>query len=107
VEVASDSPHDHGPSPARADERLWRPLAARFGAAVRARRHELGLSQADLAEVARLHEVQISRVETGSTNVSMATIAALAAALQVEVSLLFAVGPTGEPAGVDAVTTNE
>ena len=92
--VGSDSPHDHGPSRARSDERQWRPLAARFGAAVRARRQELRLSQADLAESAKLHEVQISRVETGAANVSLATIAALAAALDVEVSDLFSTGTT-------------
>jgi transcriptional regulator with XRE-family HTH domain len=51
--------------------------------------------------------VQISRVETGAANVSIATIAALAAALQVEVSQLFAVGATGEAVAPDAVRTDE
>lgn len=101
--VGSDSPHDHGPSLPRADERLWRPLAMRFGAAVRARRRDLGLSQADLAEAARLHEVQISRVETGAANVSMATIAALAVALETDAHALFAAGESDpeEPPAVE------
>jgi transcriptional regulator with XRE-family HTH domain len=61
-----------------------------FGAAVRLRRDNLGISQEELAGRAGLHRTYISDVERGARNVSLESIHRLADALQVPMSLLFA-----------------
>ena len=60
-----------------------------FGAAIRKRRKELGLSQEELAERADLHRTYVSDVERGSRNVSLENIERLARALELSVSALF------------------
>ena len=64
--------------------------ASVLGAAVRARREERGLSQADLATRARLHLTYVSGVESGKRNASWNALVALAAALGVAPSELVA-----------------
>lgn len=61
----------------------------RFGLAVRVRREELGLTQEDLAERARIHRTYLSDIERGSRNVALLNIERLAAALKLKVSSLF------------------
>ena len=61
----------------------------RFGAAVRARRRLLGLSQERLAERAGLHRTYVAEVELGKRNVSLVNIERLAAALAVSIPGLF------------------
>jgi CheY-like chemotaxis protein/DNA-binding XRE family transcriptional regulator len=61
-----------------------------FGAAVRLRRDQLGISQEELAGRAGLHRTYISDVERGARNVSLESICRLAGALEVPMSVLFA-----------------
>jgi transcriptional regulator with XRE-family HTH domain len=58
-------------------------LQRRLGAAVRARRHELGITQEELAWRADLHRTYVADVERGARNVTLWTIASLARALHV------------------------
>jgi CheY-like chemotaxis protein/DNA-binding XRE family transcriptional regulator len=60
-----------------------------FGAAVRLRRDQLGISQEELAGRAGLHRTYISDVERGARNVSLESMNRLAAALEVPLSVLF------------------
>jgi transcriptional regulator with XRE-family HTH domain len=60
-----------------------------FGASVRYRRHELGLSQEEVADRAQLHRTYLCDVERGARNVSLENIDRIAHALQVPVSGLF------------------
>jgi transcriptional regulator with XRE-family HTH domain len=53
-----------------------------FSRAVRKRRVELGLTQAELAEAAGLHRKTVSRIERGEHVVSMLAAADLARALK-------------------------
>jgi CheY-like chemotaxis protein/DNA-binding XRE family transcriptional regulator len=61
-----------------------------FGAAVRFRRDQLGISQEELAGRAGLHRTYISDVERGARNVSLESINRLATALELPLSILFA-----------------
>ena len=60
----------------------------RFGAGVRARRGELGLTQEELAFRAGLHPTYVSGVERGLRNVSLVNIGGLATALSLKPSEL-------------------
>ena len=60
-----------------------------FGASVKNRRSQLGLSQEELAERADLHRTYVSDVERGARNLSLQSIAKLAGALAISVSALF------------------
>lgn len=60
-----------------------------FGASVRSRRRQLGISQEELAERADLHRTYISDVERGSRNVSLENIERLASALNLPIAALF------------------
>src|SRR5882724_8201878 len=64
-------------------------LKKEFGATVRDRRTQLGLSQEKLAERADLHRTYISDIERGARNVSLESIEKLASALEVSVAALF------------------
>ena len=64
-------------------------IRERFGFAVRARREELGLTQEEFAERARIHRTYLSDVERGRRNVSLLNIEHIAAALQLPLSELF------------------
>ena len=59
-----------------------------FGAAVRRRRHKLGLSQENFAERAQIHRTYVSRIEAGKVDVGMAAAARLAKALGVHLGKL-------------------
>lgn len=58
--------------------------AGEFGARVRARRQELGLSQEALADRTSLHWSYVGQVERGQTNLTLINILRLAAALAVD-----------------------
>lgn len=60
----------------------------RLGAAVRAARAELGLSQEDFAERAEIHRTYAGRIERGEVNVSWENIARVARAAQMRPSEL-------------------
>ena len=60
-----------------------------FGASVKARRNQLGISQERLGERADLHRTYISDVERGARNLSLESITRLAEALDVSVAALF------------------
>jgi transcriptional regulator with XRE-family HTH domain len=64
-------------------------IRERFGFAVKLRREELGLTQEDLAELARIHRTYVSDIERGSRNVSLINIERLALALQTSITALF------------------
>ena len=61
-----------------------------FGAAVRLRREELGLSQEGLGFKAHVHRTYVSDVERGARNPTVKVIWKLAVALETEPSALFA-----------------
>ncbi|MCB1114171.1 MAG: helix-turn-helix transcriptional regulator [Chlamydiia bacterium] len=52
-----------------------------FGKKVRIKRHELGISQEKLAELANLHHNYIGSVERGERNISLENILKIAKAL--------------------------
>ena len=60
-----------------------------FGATVKARRKQSGLSQEELAERANLHRTYISDVERGARNLSLASIVKIARALSIPCADLF------------------
>jgi two-component system response regulator len=57
----------------------------RFGASVRNRRFQLGISQEELANRADLHRTYIAGVEGGARNITLKSIEKLAAALEVPI----------------------
>lgn len=61
---------------------------AEFGARVRDRRNELGLSQEALAEKADLHWTYIGQVERGQRNISLHNILKIAGALKCDAAVL-------------------
>ncbi len=70
-------------------------IRERFGDAVRTRREELGLTQEDLAERARIHRTYLSDVERGTRNLSLVNIERLATALSLHISELFQIVERG------------
>jgi CheY-like chemotaxis protein/DNA-binding XRE family transcriptional regulator len=60
-----------------------------FGAAVRAFRQQMGISQETLAERAELHRTYITDVERGARNISLESISRLAHAMGLSISSLF------------------
>ena len=60
-----------------------------FGAEVKRRRNELGISQEELAERANLHRTYVSDVEAGKRNPSLASIERLANGLGASLSSVF------------------
>ena len=62
-----------------------------FGAAVRLRREELGISQEALGYKAHVHRTYVSDVERGARNPTVKVIWKLAVALDTEPSALFAI----------------
>jgi ribosome-binding protein aMBF1 (putative translation factor) len=61
-----------------------------LGAAVKARRQELGLTQEELSLRSELHQRWVSNVETGKRNPSYASLRRLAAGLELSASGLLA-----------------
>jgi CheY-like chemotaxis protein/DNA-binding XRE family transcriptional regulator len=72
-----------------------------FGAAVRAHRLRLGLSQESLAERADLHRTYVTDVERGARNLSLESISRLARALDLSISSLFSAGEREITNGTD------
>jgi len=60
------------------------PAAQAFGGRVRARRHELGKSQEQLAEACGLHWTFVGQVERGRRNISLHNILKIAAGLELD-----------------------
>ena len=58
--------------------------AKEFGARIRARRKELGLSQAELAARLRMFQTAVSKMETGEREVTVTELQRLAEALGVD-----------------------
>jgi transcriptional regulator with XRE-family HTH domain len=63
-------------------------LLEEFGRRVRALRDQAGLTQAQLSEASGVHRVTIARVEAGSRELGLTSIAALARALRLTTSQL-------------------
>ena len=59
-----------------------------FGEAVRERRHRIGLSQEELADVCGLHRTYVGGIERGERNLSLLNMARIAAALRICLSQL-------------------
>jgi CheY-like chemotaxis protein len=68
-------------------------VKSEFGAAVRAHRQRLGISQETLAERAELHRTYVTDVERGARNISLESISRLARALDLSISSLFSTAP--------------
>src|SRR5258706_1486379 len=75
-----------------------------FGAAVRAHRRRLGLSQESLAERARLHRTYVTDVERGARNISLESISRLAGALELSISSLFLAAHSSGGEGMESST---
>ncbi|MBI5170536.1 MAG: helix-turn-helix transcriptional regulator [Candidatus Eisenbacteria bacterium] len=65
-----------------------------FGKRVRELRTRKGLSQEALAELSGLHRTYVGGVERGERNIGLKNICALAAALELPVSMLFQAPPS-------------
>lgn len=63
-------------------------LREKFGAAVRARREDLGFSQEQLAELAGMHRTYVGSIERGERNISLENIVKLCEALPIKPSSL-------------------
>lgn len=86
------SPHDHGRSEIWERPGLTRAIErerARLGRRLRQLREERGLTQQDAAEKMAVHAKHISRLETGVTNVTFATLVAASVAYAVPLRALF------------------
>jgi transcriptional regulator with XRE-family HTH domain len=66
------------------------PIEAAIGSQVRALRTKLDLTAGDLAEMAGLSPGMLSKIENGAISPSLATLEALAGALNVSITALFA-----------------
>lgn len=72
------------------------------GARIVELRNRAGLTQADLAQRARIHEAQLSRVETGKTpNPGAQLLGIIAGALDCEVSDFYVAGGAADAADED------
>jgi transcriptional regulator with XRE-family HTH domain len=60
------------------------PATRAFGERVRARRHELGKSQEQLADASGLHWTFVGQVERGRRNISLHNILKIAQGLQID-----------------------
>lgn len=65
-------------------------LKKRLGAAIRARREALELSQDRFADAIGMHRAQYSAIDRGEVNVTYLTLVRIAAGLDVRVSALLA-----------------
>lgn len=68
----------------------WDPLCAAFGAAVRARREDLGLSQEEFAHRAEVDRTYASGIERGVRNPTLRVMARMAKALKTPAHRLLA-----------------
>ncbi|WP_018297240.1 helix-turn-helix domain-containing protein [Corynebacterium lubricantis] len=63
-------------------------LLREFGARVRGRRKECGLSQEELAYRSGMHRTYVSSVERGERNIALVNIVAIAGALDIDAGTL-------------------
>jgi transcriptional regulator with XRE-family HTH domain len=59
-----------------------------FGERIRGRRKELGMSQEDFAEIAKVDRKHVSSIETGKAEPGIWTVMRIAGALQISVAVL-------------------
>lgn len=71
-------------------KRTQQDIKIRFGAAVKIRRYEIGISQEALAERAGLHRTYVADIERGARNLAIENIEKLAMALEISISDFFA-----------------
>jgi len=64
-------------------------IRVRFGKAVRKRRHKLGVSQEEFADMCGLDRTYLGGIERGERNVSLINIERIAKALGISLSELF------------------
>jgi transcriptional regulator with XRE-family HTH domain len=64
-------------------------IRARFGKAVRHRRHKLGVSQEAFADLCELDRTYIGGIERGERNVALINVEKIAQALKISLSELF------------------
>ncbi len=64
-------------------------IRIRFGKAVRARRHRLGVSQEEFADLCGLDRTYIGGIERGERNVALVNVEKIAKALRISLSELF------------------
>ncbi|MCE9615934.1 MAG: response regulator [Lentisphaerae bacterium] len=65
-------------------------MRAQFGSLIRLRRHQLGISQEELAGRAGLHRTYVADIERGARNPTLISIEKLATAFNVSIASLFA-----------------
>jgi DNA-binding XRE family transcriptional regulator len=90
--VARASPYDHGRSEIHGRRGLATAIRAerrRLGERIRRLRVERELTQAEAAEAIGIHPVHVARIESGSANITIATLVAVAVAYGVPVRALF------------------
>jgi len=64
-------------------------IRARFGKALRRKRHVLGVSQEEFADLCGLDRTYVGGIERGERNVSLVNLAKIAKALRIALSELF------------------
>ena len=64
-------------------------IRLRFGNAVRKRRHKLGVSQEEFADIGGLDRTYVGGIERGERNVALVNIERIARAFKMSVSELF------------------
>jgi transcriptional regulator with XRE-family HTH domain len=64
-------------------------IRLRFGKAVRKRRHKLGVSQEEFADICGLDRTYIGGIERGERNVALVNIERIAKALKISLPELF------------------
>jgi transcriptional regulator with XRE-family HTH domain len=64
-------------------------VRVRFGKALRKRRHELGVSQEEFADLCGLDRTYVGGIERGERNLALVNIEKLARALKISLSDLF------------------
>jgi transcriptional regulator with XRE-family HTH domain len=93
--AARTTPQGHGVSPARPDEtdltpdQLERALNEVIAQRVREFRQQLGFTVAQLADASGISKGMLSKIENGQASPSLATLARVAAAIDVPVTSLF------------------
>lgn len=64
-------------------------IRVRFGKSVRARRHQLGVSQEEFADMCGLDRTYIGGIERGERNVALVNIERIARTLKMSIAELF------------------
>ncbi len=64
-------------------------VRVRFGKALRERRHKLGVSQEEFADICGLDRTYVGGIERGERNLALVNIEKLARALKISLSELF------------------